>query len=172
MRAGALTVSSSKAAGHGRDDSGPRLVELARRAGASEVEQLVLGDDREAIEAALRRWSDAGFALVLSSGGTGLTHDDVTPEATRAVLDREIPGIAEAVRLASRPHTPHWMLSRGLAGTRGSTLIVNLPGSPSAIEQLAGELAPSLQHALALISGEARHDGGSRQAGFLGGSTG
>ncbi|HTW41989.1 MAG TPA: MogA/MoaB family molybdenum cofactor biosynthesis protein [Solirubrobacteraceae bacterium] len=154
MRAGALTISTSKAAGHGEDESGPRLQALARQLGATDVKRAVVSDDRAAIEALLRRWADdEGCALVLTSGGTGLTPDDLTPEATRAVLEREIPGIAEAMRLASQPHTPNWMLSRGIAGVRGGTLIVNLPGSPRAIAQVGGALLPALGHALELIAG-------------------
>jgi molybdenum cofactor synthesis domain-containing protein len=154
-----LTISSSRAAGsEAADDSGPRLAELAARLGAEDVAEDLVADDRAAIEARLRHWCDEErCALVLTSGGTGLTADDVTPEATRAVLDREIPGIGEAIRLASREHTENWMLSRALAGTRGGCLIVNLPGSPRAVAQLAGPLEPGLRHALALIAGS--HDG-------------
>ena len=152
MRAAVLTVSTSKAAGDGQDESGPLLEQLARDLGAVDVERNVVGDQREAIEACLRRWSDARVDLVLTTGGTGMSRDDVTPEATLAVLDREAPGIAEAVRLASRPHTEHWMLSRAVAGTSGETLIVNLPGNPRAITQVADELRTGLRHALALIS--------------------
>lgn len=155
MRAAALTISTSKAAGRGEDESGPRLEALALELGAGEVERALVADDRALIEQQLRRWADEqGCTLVLTSGGTGLSPDDVTPEATRAVLHREIPGIAEAMRLASQPHTPNWMLSRGLAGVRGGTLIVNLPGSPRAITQVGEALAPALTHALALIAGE------------------
>jgi molybdopterin adenylyltransferase len=152
VRAAALTISTSKAAGAGRDDSGPKLEQLARRLGAGEVERAIVADERPAIEACLRAWADEQrLELVLTSGGTGVSADDVTPEATRAVIEREIPGIGEAMRVASKPHTPNWMLSRALAGVRGATLIVNLPGSPRAIEQLGEELAPALGHALALI---------------------
>ncbi len=155
MRAAALTISTSKAAGAGaQDESGPRLEQLARRLGAGEVERAIVPDERAAIEECLRVWSDEQrLELVLTSGGTGLSADDVTPEATRAVIEREIPGIGEAMRLASEPHTPNWMLSRGLAGVRGVTLIVNLPGSPRAIEQVGEALAPALMHALAVIAG-------------------
>lgn len=154
MRAAALTISTSKAAGVGEDEGGPRLETLARELGASEVDRALVADDRALIEQRLRHWADAErCALVLTSGGTGLSPDDVTPEATRAVLDREIPGIAEAMRLASQPYTPNWMLSRALAGVRGGTLIVNLPGSPRAIVQVGEALAPALMHALALIAG-------------------
>jgi molybdenum cofactor synthesis domain-containing protein len=155
VRAAALTISTSKAAGAGGpDESGPRLERLARRLGAGEVERAIVPDERAAIERRLRVWADEQrLELVLTSGGTGLSADDVTPEATSAVIEREIPGIGEAMRLASEPHTPNWMLSRALAGVRGATLIVNLPGSPAAIEQVGEALAPALAHALAVIAG-------------------
>jgi molybdopterin adenylyltransferase len=160
VRAALITVSTSKAAGTGEDQSGPKLQELALALGAEVAGRELIPDDRETIERRLRHWSDEqGCALVLTSGGTGLSVDDVTPEATRAVIDREIPGIAEAMRLLSRPHTPNWMLARPVAGVRGATLIVNLPGSPRAIEQVAHELAPGLAHALALIAGRDPHSG-------------
>jgi molybdopterin adenylyltransferase len=154
LRATVLTISTSKAAGEGDDESGPRLEALARGLGANVVERDLVADDRGLIERRLRHWcDDERCALVLTSGGTGVSPDDVTPEATRAVLEREIPGIAEAMRLASQPHTPHWMLSRATAGVRAATLIVNLPGSPRAIAQVDEALAPALRHALALIAG-------------------
>jgi molybdopterin adenylyltransferase len=155
MRAAAITVSTSKAAGDGRDESGPRLQQLARELGAGEVTRELVPDDRQLIEARLRHWADdERIALVLTSGGTGVSPDDLTPEATQAVLEREIPGIAEAMRQASQPHTPNWMLSRATAGVRGATLIVNFPGSPRAIAQVGEALTPALAHALALIAGE------------------
>ena len=163
MRAAVLTISTTRARGEA-DESGPRLADLAERLGATDVRADLVSDDRAAIEARLRSWCDEECALVLTSGGTALTPDDVTPEATRAVLEREIPGIAEAIRAASRGHTEHWMLSRAVAGTRGATLIVNLPGSPRAIEQVAGALEAGLRHALALLagsgSGHASHGAG------------
>jgi molybdenum cofactor synthesis domain-containing protein len=160
VRAVALTISTSRAAGEGDDESGPGLAELARELGASAVERDLIPDDRGLIEQRLRHWcDDQGCALVLTSGGTGVSADDVTPEATRAVIEREIPGIAEAMRLASQPHTPHWMLSRATAGVRGATLIVNLPGNPRAIAQIGEALLAGLAHALALIAGaSADHD--------------
>lgn len=160
MRAVALTISTSRAAGEGDDESGPGLAELARELGASAVERDLIPDDRGLIEQRLRHWcDDQGCALVLTSGGTGVSADDVTPEATRAVIEREIAGIAEAMRLASQPHTPHWMLSRATAGVRGASLIVNLPGNPRAIAQIGEALLAGLAHALALIAGaSADHD--------------
>jgi molybdopterin adenylyltransferase len=158
VRAATLTVSTSKAAGEGEDESGPRLVELARSLGAEQVDTEIVPDDPAAIEAALVRFCDErGCALVLTSGGTGLSPSDVTPEATRAVIEREAPGIAEAMRFASRPHTPHWPLSRAVAGTRGRSLIVNFPGSPASIEQTADALGEPLRHALLLLEGGGAH---------------
>jgi molybdopterin adenylyltransferase len=154
MRAVLLTVSSSRAAAGGYDESGERLAALAGELGLEVAGREVLPDARETIAARLTYWSEeAGVALILTSGGTGFSPDDVTPEATRDVLDREAPGIAEAMRDASRPHTANWMLSRAVAGIRGSTLIVNFPGSPRSIDQAAAALAPALPHALALLSG-------------------
>ncbi len=164
MRAALLTISSSKARGEGFDESGERLAELAERLGLEVAGREVMPDDRITIEARLRDWADHGdVRLILTSGGTGFSPDDVTPEATRAVLEREAPGLAEAMRLASRPHTPNWMLSRAVAGTRGATLIVNFPGSPRSIEQTGEALAEALPHALALLAGErpAHHGAGS-----------
>jgi molybdenum cofactor synthesis domain-containing protein len=154
MRAALLTVSSSKARGEGTDESGPRLAAFAAALELEIAAQEIVPDDQWRIVARLRHFCDElRTDLVLTSGGTGLAPDDVTPEATRAVIEREAPGIAEAIRATSKPHTPHWMLSRGVAGTRGSSLIVNFPGSPGAIDETAAALAASLPHALALLAG-------------------
>jgi len=153
VRAAILTVSTSRAAGDGDDSSGERLEQFARELGAEIAAREIVTDDREAIAERLRRFSDTdGCALVLTTGGTGVAPRDVTPEATRAVIEREVPGIAEAMREASRAHTRHWMLSRGVAGIRGSTLIINFPGNPRSIGQTAAAVADALPHALALIA--------------------
>ena len=158
MRAAVVTVSTSKAAGEGSDESGEALRAFAGQLGAEVVGSDLIPDERGTIEDRLRRWADEERVnLVLTSGGTGLSPTDVTPEATLAVIDREAPGIAEAMRAASREHTPNWMLSRAVAGARGSTLIVNFPGNPRSIRQTGGALAAALPHALALLAGEHPH---------------
>lgn len=153
-----IVVSTSKAREEGEDESGPALAAFAERLGLEVAGREIVPDDRELIAERLRHWADAeGCALVLTTGGTGLAPTDVTPEATRAAIEREAPGIAEAMRSASREHTPHWMLSRAVAGVRGSTLIVNFPGSPRSIEQAGAAIAPALPHALELLAGRSSH---------------
>ena len=158
MRAAVITVSTSKAAGEGEDESGPALAELARSLGLEVAGAEVVTDDAEAISARLCHWADEeACALVLTSGGTGFAPTDVTPEATRAVIEREAPGLGEAMRATSRAHTPNWMLTRAIGGIRGRTLILNFPGSPNAIRETGGALAQALPHALALLAGEHPH---------------
>jgi molybdenum cofactor synthesis domain-containing protein len=146
-----LTISTSVAAGVNEDTSGRLLAELATDAGAEVAVQEIVSDDKAAIEAALRRFVDMGAALVFTTGGTGLTPDDVTPEATRAVIERDAPGFAEAMRAESTRIKPLGMLSRGVAGTVGGTLIINFPGNPKAIRELFPVIAPTLQHAVATL---------------------
>ncbi len=158
FRAAALTISTSRAAGEAVDEGGPALADFATSIGCEVEVTEAITDDRDLIAERLRSLADeVGVDLVLTTGGTGLGPSDVTPEATRDVIDREAPGIAEAMRAVSREHTPKWMLSRGVAGARGATLIVNFPGSPRSIEQCGAAIAGALPHALRLLAGERPH---------------
>jgi molybdenum cofactor synthesis domain-containing protein len=154
-RAAVLTVRDRSAAGEREDASGPRLAGLLEDRGWVVSERRVVPDDTTAIAAALTDLAGTGVALVLTTGGTGLAPRDVTPDATRSVADREVPGIAEALRAAGLGETPHAMLSRATAAVRGRTLIVNLPGSPRGAESGFRTLAPVLDHAVALLAGDA-----------------
>ncbi|MFN8113404.1 MAG: MogA/MoaB family molybdenum cofactor biosynthesis protein [Solirubrobacterales bacterium] len=155
-RAAILSISSSRADGSAsEDESGEGLAAFAESLGATVVARDLIGDDQDLISDHLRYLCDeVGCDLLLTTGGTGFAPDDVTPEATLAVAERSAPGIAEAMRLASREHTPHWMLSRNVAVVRGSTLIVNFPGSPKAIGEAGEAIAEALPHALRLLTGE------------------
>lgn len=154
MRCAVLTVSTSTAAGQSDDISGPALAEAAAAAGAEVVAQEVVADDTLAIETWLRAQVAAGVELILTTGGTGLTQDDVTPEATLAVIEREVPGLAEAMRAESLKYTPMSMLSRAVTGVAGGSLIINFPGSPKAIAQLFPLVEPVLKHAIATLHRE------------------
>ena len=153
MKAAVLTVSDGVSAGEREDKSGDLLVELLEGDGY-EVERRVVPDDADTIAEALAELAEEA-SLVLSTGGTGLGPRDVTPEATREVIERDAPGISEALRADSIAKTPHGLLSRGVAGVRGSTLIVNLPGSTGGCRDGFAVLQPALRHALELLAGEA-----------------
>ena len=146
MRAAILTVSSSVARGVNEDRSGVELARRAREAGAEIEAQDVVADDRPAIEAWLRAQVREGVDLILTTGGTGLTDDDVTPEASRAVIERDAPGFAEAMRAESARVTPMGILTRGVSGIAGRTLIINFPGNPKAIGEVFGVIEPTLAH--------------------------
>jgi molybdenum cofactor synthesis domain-containing protein len=152
IRFGILTLSDRSSRGERADASGPALAGLIRSQNWSVTEQAILPDEESAIRAALTAWADSGrFDIILTTGGTGFAPRDVTPEATRAVIQRDAPGLAEMMRAESLKKTLHAMLSRAIAGIRGRTLIVNLPGSPKgAIENLQ-TILPVLPHAVQLL---------------------
>jgi molybdenum cofactor synthesis domain-containing protein len=166
-RALVLTASDGVVAGVREDASGTRLAERLETLGFS-VDRAAVPDDRAAIEAALVEASGS-HALIVTTGGTGLTPRDVTPQATQTVIDYEVPGLAEAMRAAGRATTPFADLSRGLVGVRGQTLIANVPGSPSAAVESLAALEPALDHALDTLAGPYDHD--ARPVGH-GGATG
>lgn len=158
MKAAVLTVSDGVARGERQDESGAELEHLLADAGYAVVRRVV-ADERSEIAEAIEELTDEA-QLVLTTGGTGVAPRDVTPEATASVLERQVPGIAEALRADAARRTPHGLLSRGVAGIRGSALVVNLPGSPGGCRDGFAVLREALPHALRLVAGE---HGGHRQ---------
>ena len=152
IRFGILTASDRSARGERPDASGPALAERVRAEGWSVVQTAILPDDRSALAETLRQWADSGsLDVILVTGGTGFAPRDVTPEATRDVIEKEAPGLAEAMRAASLHITPHAMLSRLAAGIRGRTLILDLPGSPKGALENLQVVLPVLEHAVHLL---------------------
>lgn len=156
---GVLTLSDKGSVGEREDTSGPQLCRLVADIGSVTHIEL-LPDDQTRIEALLRDWSAQGLDLILTTGGTGLTPRDTTPEATLNVVDRLVPGMAEAMRMVGMQKTPHAMLSRGIAGICKQTLIVNLPGSEKASRENLEAILPALPHALATLQGSTGDCGG------------
>jgi molybdenum cofactor synthesis domain-containing protein len=159
LRFGILTLSDRSARGERADSSGPALAALVEAGGWSVTRQAILPDDESAIRAMLSEWADSGeLNVILTTGGTGFSPRDVTPEATRAVIEREAPGLAEAMRAASLKITPHAMLSRIVTGIRKKTLIINLPGSPKGAVENLQVVMPVLPHALQLLQEDPRSE--------------
>jgi molybdenum cofactor synthesis domain-containing protein len=155
MKVGILTVSDKGARGEREDRSGPAIREMMEAAGGEIVRARIVPDEQAEIRAALVEWSDEGLDLILTTGGTGFSPRDWTPEATKAVLDRETPGIAEAMRRAGMEKTPTAMLSRAAAGIRKRTLIINLPGSEKAVRESLEAILPALPHGVEVLKGAA-----------------
>lgn len=154
FKAAVLTVSDRSSQGQRPDAAGPLVEELLKGAGYDVVQTMIVPDEGARIEAALRQWSDREpVDLIVTTGGTGFSPRDVTPEATIAVCQRLTPGIPEAMRYASMQVTPRGMLSRAAAGIRGKTLIVNLPGSPKAAKKNLEAVLPTLAHGLEMLTG-------------------
>jgi len=163
IRFAVVTVSDRAARGERPDASGPALVEAIEKQGWSVVRRLILADDQKELSEKLVSLVDEGLVdIILTTGGTGFAPRDVTPEATGAVIERETPGLAEAMRAASAAQSPHAMLSRARAGIRGKTLIVNLPGSPAAAADNLRVISGALEHAVQLL-----HDSPQAEAGHL-----
>jgi molybdopterin adenylyltransferase len=162
IKAGVITVSTRGASGERADESGPAMKDAMTAAGHAVISAQLVPDDAAKVATAILDAVRAGANVVLTSGGTGLSPNDVTPEATRRVIDREVPGIAEALRARSLAKTPHGMLSRGVAGAVGTTLVVNLPGSPRAVRESLEALLPVLPHAVELLAGESGESGHAR----------
>ena len=162
IRAVVVTVSDRGARGERVDGSGPEIVGMLQAAGMEIVGRSIVPDEKADIRRILVEWSDEKRAdLILTTGGTGVSPRDVTPDVTREVIDREIPGMGEAMRSCSAAVTPHAMISRALAGIRGRTLIINLPGSPKGARENLGVLLPALAHAIEKIKGDETECGAS-----------
>jgi molybdopterin adenylyltransferase len=158
IRAGVLTISDRASRGERADTSGGAIAELLSAIDSSVVRQDVVPDERDMISAVLVEWCDSGeLDVIVMTGGTGLAARDVTPEAVRAVAERDVPGVAEAMRAEGMRHTPKAMLSRSVAAVRGRTLILALPGSEKGVRESLGAVLPVLEHAVEILSGVTEH---------------
>jgi molybdenum cofactor synthesis domain-containing protein len=161
LRFGILTVSDRSSRGERDDESGPSLAQRIEQHGWKVNRYQVVPDEPQVISEMLEKWADSGeFDVILTTGGTGFSPRDVTPEATQAVIQRSAPGLAEAMRIESLKITPHAMLSRGIAGIRSRTLIVNLPGSPKAALENFDVFKPVVSHAVSLLRDDKHAEGG------------
>src|SRR2546428_10638215 len=159
IRAVVITVSDACSRGERKDESGEVLVQLLTELGAEIIAKDIVNDDLEPLAHKLRAYADLKHVnLIVTTGGTGFGPRDNTPEATLQVIEREAPGLAEAMRMGTLKNTPMAMISRGVSGIRSQTLIVNLPGSPKAVRESFAVIKPVLNHAIDLLAGETRHD--------------
>jgi len=155
IRAGVLTISDKGSKGQRKDESGEIIVRILEKQGARVIKREIVPDARLQIAEKLREWVDRDkLTLIVTTGGTGISPTDFTPQATADVIDYDVPGMAEAMRSASLRKTPHAMISRAKVGVRGGTLIINLPGSPGGVRDNLSVLLPALEHALLKLSGD------------------
>ncbi len=155
IRAGVLTISDKGAKGLREDESGEIILRILEEFGLTVVKREIIPDNLQQIADTLIMWVDKdGLALIITSGGTGLSPTDVTPQAMEQVIDYQVPGMAEAMRAASLKKTPHAMISRAMAGVRNSSLIINLPGSPRGAEENLSVILPALNHGLSKLAGD------------------
>ena len=160
IHAGVITISDRGYRGERQDKSGPEIISMLEGMGITILHSKVIPDDKELIEEALREYADVKkLDLILTTGGTGVSPRDVTPDATRQVIEKEVPGMAEAMRRESAAVTPHAMISRAVAGIRGASLIINLPGSPKGVRENLAVVLPAINHAIEKIKGDERDCG-------------
>ncbi|XMB85962.1 MogA/MoaB family molybdenum cofactor biosynthesis protein [Mycoplasmatota bacterium WC44] len=156
FRVGIIVASDKGASGDRIDISGEVIRDIMKKSGYTVIEKLILPDDLETLSGQMKIWCDENTVdLILTTGGTGFSSRDVTPEATKRIIDKEVPGFAEVMRAESLKITPKAMLSRSSAGIRNFTLIINMPGSPKAVEESLGFILPALDHGLKILVGEA-----------------